>query len=69
MILKIFILEAGDEIKAVSGENAYFDNTRVAGKLKIKTVKGIEYGPFGHSGSRLNRKSLKNIQKLFKFRK
>ena len=49
--LTIFVLEAGDEIKAVTGENCHYDGTQVVGKIEIETVNGIKYGPFGHSGN------------------
>ena len=47
--LSIFVLETGDEIDAVFGENADFFGHRVVGRLEIKTVKGHKFGHFGQS--------------------
>ena len=48
--LTIFLLGAGDEIKAVSGENCRWDGTTVVGKIEIETMNGLKFGPFGHCG-------------------
>ena len=48
--LTIFVLEAGDQISAVTGENCHFDGTQVVGKIAIETMNGLKYGPFWHSG-------------------
>ena len=48
---KIIILDKDDDIEKVTGENCYFDNSTVTGKITITTCKGKVYGPFGHSGN------------------
>ena len=63
----IFVLDAGDEISFVSGENIECWGSEVVGKIEIETIKGKKYGPFGSSGSRLARRfNVKNV--LFVFR-
>ena len=49
--MSIFVLETGDEIKTVSGEDAEFHGDFVVGRLEITTIKGHKYGRFGQSGS------------------
>merc|ERR1711868_309890 len=49
--LTIIVLEEGDEIKAVTGENCHFQGTRVVGKIEVETMNGVKYGPFGYSGT------------------
>jgi len=48
---RIFILDDGDDIAKVTGENCRFDNSLVTGKITIETSNGKKYGPFGHSGN------------------